>query len=232
MNTNKPKGIKMGKYHINPETGNPGLCRAQQQCRFGGSSAHYGSEQEAREAFEVTQEALQSFKKEDPAESKTVFLLKSGDKHDGDVTIIKSFEELKEALEDDFSDDFTEAQQKEWDKATTTEELNKVLEGTSAAQWGIWVESQTVTTKSDEPTYTYTNEPTYTIITPEDTAANPISESDLKDYLMEELETAGFTRNLSDEEIYAYIKKINEAKNIDDFNDLLEELTPFGEYIN
>lgn len=222
----------MGKYHINPETGNPGLCRAQQQCRFGGSSAHYGSEQEAREAFEVTQEALQSFKKEDPAESKTVFLLKSGDKHDGDVTIIKSFEELKEALEDDFSDDFTEAQQKEWDKATTTEELNKVLEGTSAAQWGIWVESQTVTTKSDEPTYTYTNEPTYTIITPEDTAANPISESDLKDYLMEELETAGFTRNLSDEEIYAYIKKINEAKNIDDFNDLLEELTPFGEYIN
>lgn len=56
----------MAKYHINPETGNPGKCTAQVKCRFGGDAAHYGSAEEARSAYEVTQAALESMKK-DPA---------------------------------------------------------------------------------------------------------------------------------------------------------------------
>lgn len=45
----------MAKYHINPTTGNPGLCRAHKQCPFGGESEHYGSESEARQAYEAIQ---------------------------------------------------------------------------------------------------------------------------------------------------------------------------------
>lgn len=59
----------MSKYHINPETGNPGRCTAKKQRRFGGDAAHYSSEKEARDAFEVTQEALTSFQKEYPPEA-------------------------------------------------------------------------------------------------------------------------------------------------------------------
>lgn len=42
----------MAKYHINPKTGNPGRCSAVHQCPFGGESDHYGSESEARQAYE------------------------------------------------------------------------------------------------------------------------------------------------------------------------------------
>jgi hypothetical protein len=46
----------MSKYHINPQTGNPGLCRAQSgNCPFGSDDEHYPSKQEARTAFEVQQ---------------------------------------------------------------------------------------------------------------------------------------------------------------------------------
>ena len=45
------------KYHLNPESGNPGICRAQEgNCPFGDSNQHYGSEAEARRAYELTQE--------------------------------------------------------------------------------------------------------------------------------------------------------------------------------
>ena len=42
----------MAKYHINPETGNSSQCRALIKCRFGSADDHYGSEAEARAAFE------------------------------------------------------------------------------------------------------------------------------------------------------------------------------------
>lgn len=45
----------MAKYHINPETGNPGVCRATKQCRFGSANEHYGSKDEARAAYERSQ---------------------------------------------------------------------------------------------------------------------------------------------------------------------------------
>lgn len=44
----------MAKYHINPETGVPGLCKAEKQCRFGGNEAHYSSSEDARQAFELS----------------------------------------------------------------------------------------------------------------------------------------------------------------------------------
>lgn len=41
------------KFHINPETGNPGKCRALFKCRFGGDNEHYESPEAARKAFET-----------------------------------------------------------------------------------------------------------------------------------------------------------------------------------
>jgi hypothetical protein len=41
------------KYHINPATGNPGVCKAKHQCRFGDlETDHYSSKEDARAAFE------------------------------------------------------------------------------------------------------------------------------------------------------------------------------------
>ena len=43
----------MAKYHINPDTGNPGLCKAAgDNCPFGGDDAHYDSPEGARAAYE------------------------------------------------------------------------------------------------------------------------------------------------------------------------------------
>jgi hypothetical protein len=40
------------RYHINPETGKPGICRAEIKCRFGAKAEHYATKEEARGAFE------------------------------------------------------------------------------------------------------------------------------------------------------------------------------------
>ena len=40
------------KYHINPTTGNPGICRATKFCPFGSEADHFGSKEEARAAYE------------------------------------------------------------------------------------------------------------------------------------------------------------------------------------
>lgn len=49
----------MASYHINPETGNPGICRTTpDRCPYGKEGAlHYDSKEEARAAYEETQEA-------------------------------------------------------------------------------------------------------------------------------------------------------------------------------
>jgi len=46
----------MGKYHINPKTGNPGKCSATVNCPFGGESEHYETTTLARKAFEQRQD--------------------------------------------------------------------------------------------------------------------------------------------------------------------------------
>ena len=44
----------MARYHINPRTGNPGICRAKKSCPFGDlATAHYSSKTEARRAYEA-----------------------------------------------------------------------------------------------------------------------------------------------------------------------------------
>jgi hypothetical protein len=46
----------MARYHINPKTGNPGICRATKVCPFGDlQSDHYSSTSEARDAYETQQ---------------------------------------------------------------------------------------------------------------------------------------------------------------------------------
>lgn len=43
----------MNRYHVNPETGNPNICRAVKGgCPFGGEEAHFDSKNDARKAFE------------------------------------------------------------------------------------------------------------------------------------------------------------------------------------
>lgn len=39
------------RYHINPETGKPGLCHAKVKCRFGGDAEHYPSRDAAVQAM-------------------------------------------------------------------------------------------------------------------------------------------------------------------------------------
>ena len=49
----------MARYHINPETGEPGVCKATKGgCPFGGESDHYDSPTAAREAFEAGQSSF------------------------------------------------------------------------------------------------------------------------------------------------------------------------------
>ena len=43
----------MARYHLNPKSGEPGLCTAEKgRCPFGDSEHHYGSKDEARRAYE------------------------------------------------------------------------------------------------------------------------------------------------------------------------------------
>lgn len=56
----------MSRYHISPETGNPGVCKAKTKCRFGDiNNDHYDSEKDARKAFEETtkEASLKAWKK-------------------------------------------------------------------------------------------------------------------------------------------------------------------------
>jgi hypothetical protein len=55
----------MDKFHINPETGNPGVCSAKVKCPFGGDEVHYFSKEAAQKAFEeaTKEEALKVWKK-------------------------------------------------------------------------------------------------------------------------------------------------------------------------
>lgn len=47
----------MSRYHVNPETGEAGPCRASSgNCPFGGESDHHDSASEARKAYETSQE--------------------------------------------------------------------------------------------------------------------------------------------------------------------------------
>ncbi len=48
----------MAKYHVNPASGEPGLCRARKSCPFGRADEHFSSKELAREAFEYSQEAF------------------------------------------------------------------------------------------------------------------------------------------------------------------------------
>jgi hypothetical protein len=49
----------MALYHVNPETGNAGVCKAEKgRCRFGNVDEHYTSEEAARGSYEAKQEAF------------------------------------------------------------------------------------------------------------------------------------------------------------------------------
>jgi hypothetical protein len=48
----------MAKYHINPQTGNPGACRAKEKCPFGDTDHHYDSKEAARQAFEASNQSF------------------------------------------------------------------------------------------------------------------------------------------------------------------------------
>lgn len=61
----------MAKYHVNPETGAPGLCRAVKQCRFG-TVDHYDSRDDAQKAYEASQTTLTSVSKQNSGTQATM----------------------------------------------------------------------------------------------------------------------------------------------------------------
>ncbi len=80
-------------YHVNPASGNPGLCKADlRDCPFGGESSHYETEVQARVAFEKTQETFPKATKK--AKVYRIGPLKPQEKHFDDLsTLLKTFEE-------------------------------------------------------------------------------------------------------------------------------------------
>jgi (p)ppGpp synthase/HD superfamily hydrolase len=50
----------MAKYHINPDTGVPGICRAKSSCPFGGVDDHYDSREQAITGYEKQMEGYSS----------------------------------------------------------------------------------------------------------------------------------------------------------------------------
>lgn len=58
--------MTLKSYHVNPITGNPGLCSARYECPFGDKeTSHFDSPQKAREFFESTQSTFPSTKRVD-----------------------------------------------------------------------------------------------------------------------------------------------------------------------
>lgn len=51
--------MALKRYHINPESGEVGLCVARRRCRFGGDAVHYPSDVDARMAYERRMERAQ-----------------------------------------------------------------------------------------------------------------------------------------------------------------------------
>ena len=94
----------MTKYHISDD-GNPRACKAVKQCRYG-EAAHYLSKEEARQAYEVTQEALTNM----PREHKTLPEVSEGlylydmDMQDEEHTLSHLFG-MAETLEHFYKDD-------------------------------------------------------------------------------------------------------------------------------
>lgn len=58
----------MSMYHVNPATGNPGLCKATKACPFGGPEDHFTSKEAAQKTFEDKQasQAAKSVRKAPP----------------------------------------------------------------------------------------------------------------------------------------------------------------------
>ncbi len=60
----------MVSYHINPKTGNPGICRATKFCPFGSMEGeHFASKAEARAFYEGEMGSLSDFRKRFPLKS-------------------------------------------------------------------------------------------------------------------------------------------------------------------
>lgn len=59
----------MARFHLNPETGEPGSCRARKHCPFGGEEIHFSDQKAARENFERTQQLLEEARSTKPKTS-------------------------------------------------------------------------------------------------------------------------------------------------------------------
>lgn len=59
----------MARFHLNPETGEPGSCRARKHCPFGGDDIHFPDAKSARENFERTQQLLEEARSTKPKSS-------------------------------------------------------------------------------------------------------------------------------------------------------------------
>jgi hypothetical protein len=54
LNLQKSKGEVMAKFHVSPNSGEAGECKAKLQCPFGGDDKHFPTKEAARQSFEET----------------------------------------------------------------------------------------------------------------------------------------------------------------------------------
>lgn len=109
----------MARYHINPETGSAGRCKAEHFCPFGSmTDDHYDSMAEARKAFESKQE---SFARLEPEAKVKLLSRKVRRRENIDYDYIgKAFEYIR-----DWEEPWTSVEEDNFDKLV---ELNGILE--------------------------------------------------------------------------------------------------------
>jgi hypothetical protein len=88
----------VAKFHVNPKTGNTGACKAKNNCPFGGESEHYSTQEEARAAYEGSQEKIKKNWEKAYASTRDLeYKIVTGSKHSGDISYA-SMEDAKEQL--------------------------------------------------------------------------------------------------------------------------------------
>jgi septal ring factor EnvC (AmiA/AmiB activator) len=130
------------KYHINPETGNPGVCKAKHKCKFGDmESDHYSSKEEARDAYEKVQE--KESKSVQNNEAKLVQLKKQNAKLTKDSLDLKKIvDNLNESIaiststgdSQTFEEDYEALQNVETNRNETLDKLKKVQKEIAVAE--------------------------------------------------------------------------------------------------
>jgi len=121
----------MPRYHVNLETGEPGICKAEIKCPFGEEKLHFDSSADARKSYELSQKGIPGFLHKEIISGKTnreiLAARYPGDmvdyifKGDEDITLENAFEaahwlETDYANQLSYQEDMERLYQEEYDK--------------------------------------------------------------------------------------------------------------------